>query len=194
MRPRFVFAVLLFFALASLPGSAQVAPSAIIGGLPLSVGAGFSDYNIDYCCGRRMIGVSAWADYTLFHGLGVTADGTSIFADLPSGLSKMRQDSIEGGFVYKGRPIFRVRPFAKFLGGIGSIDFPELDNNPYYTHDTFPIIALEGGGEYRLAGSLYAHADYQYQIWRDYHRNYALTPSGFTIGASYYFRGIHRRY
>lgn len=190
MRSKLVLAAL--FSLASLHGLAQVAPAVKIGGLPLGVGAGVSDYSLDYGPGRRMIGASAWADYNLFHGLGVTAEGTTIFADKPAVLTRMRQDSIMGGIVYKYHAIFRIRPFVKALGGVGSIDFPS--HNPLYTHDTFSTSAVEGGGEYRVVQNLYAHAEYEYQWWYKYHGPKALNPNGVTVGATYYLRGIHRHY
>jgi len=190
MRSKLVLAAL--FALASLSAAAQVAPAAKIGGLPLGVGVGVSDYDLDYGPSRRMIGISAWADYNLFHGLGVEAEGTSIFADKPESLSRMRQDTIKGGAVYKYHPIFHIRPEVKYLIGLGSIDFPS--HNPLYTHDTFTVSAAGGGAEYRAWQNLYAHFDYEYQWWYSYHGPRALNPNGFTIGATYYLRGIHKHY
>jgi hypothetical protein len=170
---------------------AQVAPAVKIGGLPLGIGGGISDYSVDYGPGRRMIGASAWLDYSLFHGLGITAVGTSIFADKPDSLQRMRQDTIKGGAVYKYRPIFRVRPEVKGLIGTGSIDFP---SHTTYTHDTYMVYSLEGGGEYRVWNNVFAHGDYEYQWWPGYHGHGTLNPSGFTFGATYYLRGVHRHY
>jgi len=190
MRSKLALAALL--ALVTLSGKAQVAPAARISGLPLGIGGGFSDYSLDYGPGRRMIGASAWLDYNLFHGLGLTVVGTSILGDKPASLTRMRQDSIKGGVVYKYHPVFRIRPEVKGMIGIGSIDFPS--KNPFYTHDTYQMYSVEGGGEYRMWNNLYAHADYEYQWWLQYHSPRALNPNGFTIGATYYLRGIHRHY
>ena len=190
MRLKLVLAALLAFS--TLPVFAQVAPAVKIGGLPLGVGAGVSDYSLDYGSGRRMIGISAWADYNLFHGLGVEAEGTSIFADKPSELTRMRQDTIRGGGIYKARPFFGVRPYVKGLVGIASIDFPS--SNPLYTHDTYLMYSAGGGAEYRVWKTLYARGDYEYQFWPQYHGQHTLNPNGFTIGATYYLRGIHKHY
>lgn len=190
MRSRIVLAAFLLFA--SLPGLAQVAPAVKIGGLPLGIGGGLSDFNLDYGPGRRMLGASAWIDYSLFHGLGVTAQGTTIYADKPDSLTRMRQDTIQGGVVYKYRTFHRFRPFVKGMAGIGSIDFPS--GNPFYTHDTYLIYSVEGGGEYRLWNNLFAHGDYEYQFWPEYQGPHTLNPNGFTFGATYYLRGVHRHY
>ena len=190
MRSKLVLAALI--SLLTLPVFGQVAPAVKISGLPLGVGAGISDYDLDYGPSRRMIGVSAWADYNIFHGLGIEVEGTSIFADRPSALTRMRQDTIKGGAIYKTRSYFGIRPYAKFLGGVGSIDFPS--RNPLYTHDTFTVYATGGGAEYKIWKTLYARGDYEYEFWPKYFGRHTLDPNGFTIGATYYLRGIHRHY
>jgi opacity protein-like surface antigen len=191
MRSKLVLAVLITFS--TLPVFAQVAPAVKIGGLPLGVGAGVSDYSLDYGPGRRMIGISAWADYNLFHGLGIEAEGTSIFADKPDVLTRMRQDTIKGGAIYKARPFFGIRPYAKGLVGLGSLDFPS--RNPFYTHDTFTMYAVGGGAEYRVWKTLFARVDYEYQFWpKVFGSPHTLDPNGYTFGATYYLRGIHRHY
>lgn len=190
MRSKLILAILLAFS--GLPVYAQVAPAVKINSLPLGVGGGFSDYNLDYGRGRRMYGASAWANYDLFHGVGVYAEGTSIFAGKPSSLTRMRQDTGKGGVIYRAHPFFGIRPFAKAVIGVGSIDFPS--GNPHYTHDTYTVWAFGGGGEYKLWKTLYARADYEYQFWHQYHGPRDLNPSGFTVGATYYLRGLHGHY
>lgn len=176
-------------ALSSLPAMAQVAPTARITGLPLGVGGGFSDYSLDYGQGRRMLGVSGWADYDLWHGLGVEAEVTAIDFDKPSTLQRMSQNSFKGGAIYRARPFWGFRPYAKALIGIGSIYFPS--NDPLYTHDTFVVEAFGGGVERRVWNTVYVRGDYEYQLWNQYFGSNNLTPNGFTIGATYYFRKIH---
>src|SRR5271168_4365829 len=152
MRSRLVLAAL--FTLSTLPVFAQVAPAAKISGLPLGVGGGFSDYSIDYGPGRRMLGVSAWANYDVFHGLGIAAEGTSIFADKPAVITAhFREDTIKGGAIYRAHPFFGIRPYAEGFIGLGSIDFPS--RNPFYTHDTFAMYSVGGGAEYKVWNTLY---------------------------------------
>jgi opacity protein-like surface antigen len=190
MRSKLVLAALI--TLSTLPVFAQVAPAVKVGGLPLGVGAGVSDYSLDYGKGRRMIGISAWADYNLFHGLGIEAEGASIFADKPEALTRMRQNSIKGGAIYKARPFFRIHPYVKGLVGLAKLDFPS--RNPFYTSDTFTMYAVGGGAEYRVWKTLYARADYEYQFWPNVFGSRTLDPNGYTFGATYYLRGVHRHY
>ena len=58
MRSKLVLAAL--FTLTSLPAMCQVAPAAKIGGLPLGVGGGISDYDTDYY--RAYHSVLEWPD------------------------------------------------------------------------------------------------------------------------------------
>lgn len=188
----FLMSIGLCAALSSLPAMAQVAPTATVTGLPLGVGGGFSDYSLDYGQGRRMLGISGWADYDLWRGLGVEVEGTAIDFDKPSTLQRMSQNSIKGGAIYRARPFWGVRPYAKALIGIGSIHFPS--NDPLYTHDTFVVEAFGGGVEYRVWNTVYLRGDYEYQLWNQFLGNKNLTPNGFTIGATYYFRKVHRHF
>lgn len=186
-----------FFAAATIPVFSQVAPAAQEGGLPLVVGVGISDYDLDWGHGRRMIGISAWADWQLEHlpgqmrNLSIEAEGHAIDYDRPPGVpTTMRQDTGLGGLSYTWRHYRNLRPYVKFLGGIGSIDFGEIPPpNPLYTHDTFPVLAPGGGVEYRFWRQLWVRGEYEYQFWHDpFGHTTDLTPSGFTIGASYHFR------
>ena len=205
MRSKLVLAVL--FALSSLSAMAQVAPAVKIGGLPLGVGVGFSDYDTGYYFpylpywSGRMTGISAWADYSIFHGLGVEVEGTDLFGNKPTPFppaneiyGSLSERSIQGGILYKyPRTVFKVRPFAKALGGVGRIDFPE--KNPSYTYENSGLFSAGGGLEYKLWRTVFVRGEYEYQWWEDFRGgNQSLNPNGFTIGATYYLRGIHRHY
>ena len=190
MRSKLVLAALLV--LSTLPVCAQVAPAVKYGGIPLGVGGGLSDYSLDYGHGRRMIGASVWVDYNLWHGVGVEGEGTSIFAAKPDSLTRMRQDTGKVGVIYKAHSEFGIRPYAKFLYGLASMDFPS--HNPLYTHDTWSMYSVGGGGEYRVWNAVYVRADYEYQFWDNVFGKHTLNPNGFTIGGTYYLRGVHRHY
>jgi Outer membrane protein beta-barrel domain len=202
MRSKLVLAALL--TLTTMPVVAQVAPAAKISGLPLGVGAGFTDYDTDYYrpdlpyWSGRMIGISAWADYSIFHGLGVEVEGTSIFANKPTPFGtnitgSLKEQTVQGGIIYRYHPVYKIRPFAKALGGIGKIDFPST--NPFYTSETSGLYSFGGGIEYKAWRTLYLRGQYEYQWWKGFRSGtQSLNPSGFSIGATYYLRGVHRHY
>jgi opacity protein-like surface antigen len=207
MRSKLVLAALL--TLSTLPVLGQVAPAAKISGLPLGVGFGLTDYDTDYYrpdlpyWSGREIGISAWADYSIWHGFGVEAEGTSIFAGKPTPRPPFAGETIygsgpkeltgQGGIIYKYHPIFHLRPFVKGLGGIGKIDFPST--NPYYTSETSALYSAGGGFEYKVWRTLNVRAEYEYQWWKGFRSgSQTLNPAGFTIGATYYLRGVHRHY
>ncbi len=68
----------------------QTAPEATKGGLPLEVGVGMSDYNLDYGGGRTMLGDTLWIDWDFWtlaalpsylRGFGIEAKGRNINYD-----------------------------------------------------------------------------------------------------------------
>jgi len=200
MRSKLVLAALLTFLTPSV--FAQVAPAVKIGGLPIGIGGGLSDYDTDYGKNLRMLGLSAWGDYNIFHGVGLEVEGMSIFADRPSDLCptdqkrtticQMKQLSIKAGVIYKAPRFHGLQPYAKFLGGVGEIYFPTHD--PSYTQDAFTTYGAGGGLEYKVWRNLAVRADYEYQFYEQYLGKNPLTPNGVTVGATYYLRGVHRHY
>ena len=204
MRSKLVLAALI--TLTSLPAISQVAPAAKVSGLPLGVGGGISDFDTDYYrpnlgyWSGRMVGVSAWADYSIFHGLGVEAEGNITFANKPTPYppggtfyGSLKEESIQGGIIYKYHSVFHVRPFVKALGGVGKIDFPSTD--PFYTEENAGLYSLGGGIEYKAWRNVFLRGQYEYQSWKGFRSgSQPLNPDGFTIGATYYLRGVHRHY
>jgi len=184
-----VFAALLVAAV--LPVHSQVSPAANRGGIPIVVGAGFSDFSIDWGPGQRMEGVSAWVDWypnrlpAVLNGLGIEGEGRDIDFGRPSGIPRMRQYTGIGGPIYAWNHHRNFRPYGKFLVGIGSIDFPPLGA---YSQDSFFVLTPGGGVEYRAWRHIWIRGDYEYQYWQQVFGNHDLTPTGFTVGVSYDFR------
>jgi opacity protein-like surface antigen len=180
------------FVVAAFPVYSQVTPAARQGSVPIVVGAGFSDFSLDWGPGKRMEGISAWVDWypnrmpAALQGLGIEAAGHDINYGLPTGFSRMRQDTGEGGLIYSWNHYRNFRPYVKYLGGVGSIDFPST--SPTYTHDTFSVFSPGGGVEYHALGHIWIRGDYEYQFWHQFFGPHDLNPNGFTIGASYDFR------
>jgi hypothetical protein len=185
---------LVYLCLFGLQCFGQVAPSATASnGMPFRVGAGFSDFRTSFGHGT-IKGGTLWLDYTptlphFLNGLGIEAELRDLSLAPPSTTPIYRFDEAEGGVVYSWHHFSKVVPYGKALFGYGNVDY-KLNGARY--HDSRTITVLGGGLEYRVYKSVWARADYQYQIWPDYWKNsnpaQSLTPSGFTFGTMYDFR------
>jgi opacity protein-like surface antigen len=199
-----VMLVALFIVGAS-PMLSQVAPSARESGVPLAVGVGLSDFDLDWGKNpngneRRMEGISAWIDFTVpytpkvLRGLGIELEGHDIDFSAPAAAPTMRQDTALAGGIYTWRHYHNFHPYVKYLAGIGSIDFQVLPNAPvWYRHDTRTVYAPGGGLEYRAFRSLWVRGDYEYQFWPKIFGPKTLDPNGYTFGVAYDFRRLNHR-
>jgi opacity protein-like surface antigen len=184
----------LFFLGVALPCRAQVTYSAEAGGKrSFTVGAGVSNFSDDWGdLNPRQTGLTVWFDWRLPHmprvldGLGIEFEGRTVQWGTPSYIPGHRMDTALGGPIYRFRNNKRIRPFGKYLLGIGSIDFPSPGAT--YTHDTRVVFEPGGGVDVRLWNSLSARATYDYQFWHEIFGPHDLNPNGFTIGAVYDFR------
>jgi opacity protein-like surface antigen len=170
--------------LTPLMTSAQVAPAQSGGGskFSLALGAGFSGFDTDYAP-DRMYGITAYYDLDYARWIGLEVEGRTIQWNQ---IYNLREDTIAAGGRVRLPHYKRFIPYAKFLGGIGSIDFPAPVGFPNYKHDTFAFYAAGGGLDYRLTQHVYLRGEYEYEWWPRWPRN-GLTPNGFTIGANYRF-------
>lgn len=174
-----------------LPVWGQTAPAAVEGDLPLTVGGGFSSFNLDFGAGRRMTGPTLWADWNLSghrfvpRGLALEGEGRSIRWGLPQGFSQMKEETLLGGVRYNWEHYKNVRPYAKYLAGIGSIDFPPY---PGYAHDTRTVWAPGGGVVVHAYKQVWVRGDFEYQQWKHIFGGDQLTPNGVTFGVEYHFQ------
>ena len=179
----------------AIPAFSQIAPAATEGGLPLTVGVGYSNYYTDWS--GRLSGPMLWADWnfyrgpSLLHGFGIEVEARDLNYGRTGGDPTLRMDTAGGGPIYTWRHYRKFRPYGKFLIGYGSIDFNI--GVPNYKHDSRTVYAPAGGLEYRVARNVWVRGNYEYQIWTDFFNHHALNPQGFTVGAAYDFGGIHRR-
>ena len=185
----------------AVPTSAQIAPAATQSGLPLKVGVGVSDYYLDWGPSRYEMGISAWADWTILRlprpldGLGIEVEGRSIFFNAPSVVSGHRMDTGEGGPIYQWRRYDRVQPYAKYLFGFGSIDFPPVPPKPTTSNHTTSTLLVPGAGvDVHVWKNISVRADYEYQHWRQIFGSNDLTPNGITVGAAYDFHRCTTRF
>ncbi len=182
------------FAFTAIPAFSQVAPAATQGDLPLVVGAGFSDYNIDWGLGRREDGGTIYADWTILQmprilqGLGLEVEGRDLTVNAPASLSFFQYETAGGGPIYHFLRPRNIHPYAKAFGGFGRIKFASgLPLGSYHT-DTRSYWAIGGGADFHAWRHVWVRADYEYQIWQSlFGGTGALTPNGFTIGPEYDF-------
>ena len=179
----------------------QVVPAATTtGGLPISVGAGVSDFNRSFDNGFGL-GDKLWIDFGLplpqrLHGLGIEAEGEQVGIH-PAAQDKdgIREEVASCGATYSPYDFRKIDPYIKFLLGYGNVDYPAA-TGPY--HQTRTVYTAGGGATYPLFAGLSARMDYEYQLWPNFWvkgpsyltGNY-LTPYGFAVGASYQINRIH---
>jgi opacity protein-like surface antigen len=193
LLPKVLLAVL--FVSAVFPAFSQVLPAGEFGGLPLAVGSGVSDYDVDWGHGR-MLGTTIWLDANpphlplLLSGLNLEAEARDISLNRGTSQTNFRQDTAAGGAVYTWRHFQNLHVYGKGLMGLGSIDFDI--GVPTYTHDTRTFYAAGGGVEYRVFRNVWVRADYEYQVWGSLFRA-TPDPQGFTLGTMYDFRHPSRR-
>jgi opacity protein-like surface antigen len=172
---------------AVIPLDAQVVPSATEGSSPISAGLGYSNYATDWS--GRLQGPTFWITWDLpsnprfLRGFGLEVEGRDLQFGRPSTQANLRLDTLDGGVIYKWRHYPTIRPYAKYLVGLGSIDFDI--SRPTYTHDTRTVYAPGGGIEYRIWHNVWARGDYEYEFWTDFFHHNSLNPHGATVGISY---------
>ena len=168
-RLRLKLALFTLLFAATLPVFSQIAPAAQERHTPIAVGVGVSDFSLDWGPDRRMEGITAWADVGIpriphfLSGIGIELEGRDINIGRPSVISRMRQDTFAGGPIYTWRHYRRVQPYAKYLIGIGSIDFPGDPSR--YTHDTRTVFAPGFGLQGKVFKGFWVRGDYEYQFW-----------------------------
>ncbi len=193
MRSKSIFLTLLalFLIGSAARVEAQVTYSAREGKLPFSVGFGVSDFSDDWgYTNPRQVGLTLWGDWRIPHmpskldGLGLELELRDVNYATPSSIPGHRMTTGLAGPMFEFRRASRIRPFAKYLMGIGNLDFP---NNSNYQQDTRTIFAPGGGVDIRMVGRLSARAEYEYQYWHAIFGPRDLTPQGFTLGVVYDF-------
>lgn len=187
----------LSFAGITLSAKAQVTYAAEEGKLPFTVGVGMAYFSDDWgITNPHQIGINVWADWrfhlpSIFDGLGVEFEGRDVNYATPSGIAGHRMDTALAGPIYQWRKHHRIRPYGKYLIGIGSIDYPAPDQ--IQSHDTATVYAPAGGADIRFWNRFSVRAEYEYQFWHQvFSRPDDLTPSGFSVGAVYDFGRISR--
>ena len=200
MSAKLAVAVAVF--LTSISGLAQVVPAAGKGrGLPSvnwSVGAGMDYMSGDWRRGDiNRWGPAAWATATLWHCLGVTAEGHSMIVGGNSAASNYKLFIGEGGLQCTMGYWGRFQPIYK--GQIGFASLTQPGNGTGHLHDTYRTWSIGGGGEYHMWGHWWTRVDYTYEAIADFHssishQNHTLNPRGFSFGETYRFGDAGTRF
>jgi opacity protein-like surface antigen len=191
---RFKLAFAGIFLSAALAASGQTAPSAMQGGVPVSVGFGYSNFNTDWSGYES--GLTLWVDWNRLplpqrlQGLGIEIEGRDLSFDKTGDNPNLKEYTFGGGPIYHWRRFKRTDLFGKFLISSGHIEFSNVPGDTY-THDSRTDFAPGGGASYRLWRSISVRGDYEYQIWPHFLHDHAFNPKGFTVGVSYDFGHMH---
>lgn len=175
--------------LAVAPLYCQTAPQGVEGGIPLTIGAGYSNFNSDWS--GRISGYTIWGDWTFYNapgalrGIAVEVMGRDLNFGRDGWDPLLRQRTGEGGIVYAWRHFQHFQPYGKLLAGFGSINFSA---SPVYHHDTRTVTAEGFGANFIFHNNVIIRADFETQQWPNLMRHHSLTPTGVTVGLAYDFK------
>jgi len=170
------YSFVLLLGLGSITVSAQVAPSAFKSGVSLTAGGMVSGFNTDYVP-YKLVGLGAYVDLNLFHGIGVEAEGRWQRFNQFEGVS---QDNYLIGPRVKLHRFWGATPYVKVLGGFSNMNFE--DN---VATGRFSTVAFGGGVDLRLTRRWSVRAiDAEYQIWPEF-LDGNLKPYGLSAGIGY---------
>jgi hypothetical protein len=183
-----VFRKLLGLALFLLPIStfAQVAPATHGGGLSLSAGAEYSNFQPDWN-DIRLEGIATFADLDNIVLRNLGAEGEARWLRFNE-FSGEKSDHYLLGPRYRLIRYHRLSGYAKFLMGGGFITYPsKIGSGSYFAY-------VPGGtAEYRASHHWILRVDYEYQFWPAApglaftfpNPSRGLNPRGFSGGIAY---------
>ena len=156
---------------------AQALPTASGLGSQLSVGGEGSYYQMDY--GKRYVGgFAAYAEVDPTWRYGAEAEVR--FSRLGAEESVTETTFMAGPRVTLSRHQGRIRPYAKFLVGVGKINFPFN-----YATGSYLAYAPGGGLDYVINERWTVRAvDVEYQNWPKFTYG-ALNPCGISVGVAF---------
>jgi hypothetical protein len=156
--------------------SAQVVPSADMGGFTLVAGATASGYDIQYGQ-QKLLGVAAVVDVDTRRRFGF--EGEARWLQYHQANDVHVTDWLAGPRYHFSRGKFQY--YVKGLAGVGQFQFP-YD----YAHGTYLVIAPGGGVDYRWRRKVsFRLADFEYQYWPQFTYG-AMTTFGVSAGVRYH--------
>jgi opacity protein-like surface antigen len=161
---------------------AQALPTASGPGTYAAVGGGYSGYQVDY--GKRAMGggfVFADVHPTWRYGL----EGEARYLRAHSDEDVTQTTYLGGVHIYLRPQAFR--PYAKFLVGVGRLDFPF-----HYGTGTYLALAPGAGVDYLVSDRISLRLiDFEYQDWPQFTYG-ALHPYGVSAGISIRLNPLRR--
>jgi opacity protein-like surface antigen len=155
------FRIICWMAVFLVAGAAQaqVAPSAYGPGHSLWVGGEYSNIHagFPYQSSQRLWGFSVFADYSVNGPIGIEAEARFLHFN---SFYDESEDNYLVGPRYVIRKFGRFQPYAKFLVGIGEIQYPFSIGN-----DSYLALAPAAGASYRLSPRWAIRGEYEYQFW-----------------------------
>lgn len=164
----------------------------------LSAGAGMDYWSGNWGGGNiNRWGPTVWVTDSIWHGLGINAEGHSMNTGGDSLASSYKLYIAEGGLIYTYQQWNRIQPYAKAELGFGSLSYP--GNGTYQSHVTSNTWALGGGLEYHTWGPLWTRVDYTYDAIPHFHSSisgayHTLDPQGVAFGETFRFGQTSSRY
>jgi hypothetical protein len=188
---RFKFVIAGIFLAAALPALSQTAPAATQGGIPITVGYGYSNFYTDWSGYES--GSTLWIDWNRvppIHGLAIELQGRDLDYAKTGDNPNLREVTVGGGPVYFLHYWKRLSPYAKLDISYGRIDFSNRPGDPY-THDSRTVTGPTGGAAFRMIGNFWVRGEYEYQFWPHFLHNHTFNPKGFTVGLAYDLGRFH---
>jgi len=183
-------ALALSFLLASLSAglgtyqaNAQAMPTATAPGEYVAVGGGASMYQTDF--GQRDIGgLTTYADINFTARYGVEAESRFLRYRTSEDVTESNYLAGPRVNIFQGRPL---RPYAKFLVGLGHINLPFN-----YAQGNFLALAPGVGLEYAIRDRYIVRVvDFEYQSWPQFTFG-PLRPYGLSAGIAIRLNSIPR--
>jgi len=164
----------------------------------LSVGAGMDYWSGDWGAGDiNRWGGTAWASTTLWHCLGLNAEGHSMILAGNQKASNYKLFVGEGGLICTLGAWARVQPILKAELGFASLTQP--GNGTDHLHSTYGTWSIGGGAEFRMRENWWTRVEYTYDALPNFHssitnKNHTLNPRGISIGVTYRFGARKTRF
>ncbi len=173
-RSLFSLALVLMSLLSGRALFGQSVESANAGGVSVWVGAGISDYYLQYG-GVTNLGITGFVDADSIRRWGIEAEGR--WLDYHETANIHAETYLAGPRYHVN--IGRFQPYVKGLAGLGSFNFPYN-----YAHGRYFVVAPGGGADYFLTRRLTVRADFEYQIWPQFTFG-SMSAVGGSVGIRY---------